>query len=82
MTSIQIRDLPEEVHDEYVRRAHDARQSLQQYMRALLIDEARRPSMSAVLARAAENAHRWGGSYGFDEALADLHQAREERQVG
>jgi antitoxin FitA len=82
MTSMQIRDLPEEVHDEYVRRAHDARQSLQQYMRALLIDEASRPSMASVLARAAENARRWGGSYSFDEVLADLHQAREERQIG
>lgn len=81
MTNIQIRDIPDDVHEALVRKAHDARQSLQQYMRALAIREARQPSMAELLAQAKENARRFGGSYSFDEVVEDLREAREGRPI-
>ena len=42
--SMTIRDIPEETRDELTARAVRAGQSLQEYLRAQLIDLARRPS--------------------------------------
>jgi hypothetical protein len=47
---------------------------------AFWIDEARRPRMTDLLARAAENAREWGGDYGFDDVVADIRAMRETRR--
>jgi hypothetical protein len=50
-TSITIRDVPEEVRDELAARASLAGRSLQEHLRAELIDLARRPSALVLVAR-------------------------------
>jgi plasmid stability protein len=45
MTSITIRDVPDETRDELAARAARSGRSLQEYLRASLIDFARRPDV-------------------------------------
>jgi plasmid stability protein len=52
MTSITIRDVPDDVRDELAARAERAGRSLQEHLRAELIELARRPSVEDVLRRA------------------------------
>lgn len=52
MTSITVRDVPTEVRDELAARAARAGRSLQEHLRAELIELARKPSVEEVLARA------------------------------
>jgi plasmid stability protein len=59
MPSVQIKDVPDEVHAVLRRRAAAANQSLQEYLRAHLIAEAARPTLEEVLDRAGGRA---GGS--------------------
>lgn len=47
-----IRDLPEEVRDELAARAARSGRSLQEYLRALLVASAGRPTVDDVVARA------------------------------
>jgi hypothetical protein len=51
MPSIQVRDVPEEVHETLVRRAQRAGQSLQQYLAGQLADIAAAPTLDDVLDR-------------------------------
>jgi len=51
MPHVQVRDVPEEVHDVLVRRAQAAGQSLQQYLAAELARLAATPTFDEVLAR-------------------------------
>jgi antitoxin FitA len=76
MTNVLIRDLPEEVHREFVRRADREGRSLQQYLTALLTREATTPTLDDVLDRVS---HLQGGRISLAEAVAALHEAREER---
>lgn len=78
MATMQIRDVPDEVHAELVRRAHVARQSLQQYMRSLLISEASRPNPADIFARAAKRARAASGAYGLEDATSDVRAMRED----
>lgn len=50
--AITVRDVPNDVRDELAARAARAGQSLQEYLRALLVDATARPSVSDVIARA------------------------------
>jgi hypothetical protein len=52
MPSITIRDVPQEARDELASRAARTGRSLQEYLRAELIDLARRPSVDEVMSRA------------------------------
>lgn len=54
MPSIAVRNVPDEVRDELAARAARAGQSLQEYLRAELIELASRPSAADLLARARE----------------------------
>lgn len=74
---MQIRDVPEDVHDELVRRAHAAHQSLQQYTRSLLICEASRPSLRDVLSRAAARTRASDVTYGLTDAASDVRTMRD-----
>jgi plasmid stability protein len=76
MTSIQIKDVPEEVHAVLRRRAAAAHQSLQEYLRRWLIEETSRPTMDEVLERAGG---RSGGSVPLKTAVATLRDERARR---
>ena len=52
MTAITVRDVPDDVLDELAARAARAGQSLQEYVRAMLVDAAARPPVADVIARA------------------------------
>jgi plasmid stability protein len=51
MTTITIRNVPEETHAELAARAALAGQSLQEYLRAKLVEVADRPDMRTVIGR-------------------------------
>lgn len=76
MPSVQIKDVPEETHGILKQRAAAAHQSLQEYLRAWLIDEASRPTLDEVLDRAGGRA---GGSVPFDDALTSIREDRARR---
>ncbi len=78
MAIIQIRDVPDDVQAELVRRAKASQQSLQQYMRSLVIAQARRPDASQVWTRAGERARRQHGVYELADAVNDVRAMREE----
>ena len=52
MVAVTIRDVPEQVRDELAARAAREGQSLQEYLRSLLVNVAGRPTVGEVLARA------------------------------
>lgn len=51
MPNIQVRNVPDEVHEALVRRAERAGQSLQQYLAGQLADIAATPTLDDVLDR-------------------------------
>jgi hypothetical protein len=75
MPSVQIKDVPAATHAELRRRAAEANQSLQEYLRTWLIEEASRPTVDQVLRRIA---HRSGGSVPLDLAT-ELIRAERDR---
>src|SRR3954447_9892542 len=74
VTSIQIKDVPPETHAVLRRRAALARQSLQEYLRARLIEEATRPTVNEVLARLEGRA---GGPAPFVETVSAVRDDRD-----
>jgi len=50
--AITVRDVPDAVRDELAARAARAGKSLQEYVRAMLVDAASRPPVADVIARA------------------------------
>lgn len=57
-TSITIRDVPEDTRDELAARAARSGRSLQEYLRAHLIEMAERPDPDVLLARVRERKQR------------------------
>lgn len=76
MPSVQIKNVPPEVHRTLRTRAAQAGQSLQEYLLGRLVEDASRPTLDEVLARAGD---RTGGRVTFDEATAALRADRERR---
>lgn len=74
MPSVQIEDVPDEVHAVLRRRAPAAHQSLQEYLLRHLIEEASRPSLDEVLERAGQHV---GGSASLTESAALVRAERE-----
>ena len=74
MPSIQIKDVPADVHAVLRERAANAHQSLQEYLLTQLIAQARRPTLDEVLDEAARNAT---GSFSFAEAAALVREDRD-----
>jgi hypothetical protein len=72
----QIKDVPPETHAVLRQRAAAAHQSLQEYLRARLIDEAERPTLDEVLDRAGGRA---GGSVPLKAAATTLRAQRARR---
>jgi antitoxin FitA len=76
MPSVQIKDVPEQTHAVLRRRAAAAHQSLQEYLRARLIEEASEPTLDEVLDRAGG---RSGGAVRLKDAVAALRADRDSR---
>jgi antitoxin FitA len=76
MPSIQVKDVPEDVHLTLRRRAAVAGQSLQEYLLNRLIDDARTPTLEELLDRASDRA---GGRAGFNAAVEAVRADRDTR---
>ena len=76
MPSIQIKDVPDDVHATLRRRAASAGQSLQEYLRQRLSEDARTPMLDEVLDRAGGRA---GGQAGFNAAVEAVRADRDSR---
>jgi plasmid stability protein len=74
--SIQVKDVPDDIHATLRRRAAESGQSLQEYLLARLIEDARTPTVEEVLRRAGGRA---GGSAGFRAAVRAVRAEREAR---
>ena len=76
MPSVQIKDVPEQTHAVLRQRAAAAHQSLQEYLRARLIEEASQPTLDEILDRAGG---RSGGSVPLTTAVSALRADRDRR---
>jgi antitoxin FitA len=76
MPSVQIKNVPDDVHRVLRTRAAATGQSLQEYLLARLTDEARRPTLDEVLGRAGD---RIGGSVPLGEAVRAVRAERDAR---
>ena len=76
MPSVQIKDVPDQTHAVLRKRAAAAHQSLQEYLRARLIEEASEPTLEEVLDRAGG---RSGGSVPLEDAVQTLRADRDRR---
>ena len=76
MPSIQVKDVPEDVHAVLRRRAAAAGQSLQEYLLAQLTSVARTETLDEVLERVE---HRTGGRVGFSAAARAVRAERDAR---
>ena len=78
MATIQIRDIPDDVHESLATLAQEAGQSLQAYMRQQVVEMARsRARKAAALAELEEYLERDGGlTVSAEQIVADLHQDR------
>ena len=76
MPSIQVKNVPDDVHATLRRRAAAAGQSLQEYLLAELTRACRAPTMAEIVERIG---HRSGGRLTLRRAEADLREDRRER---
>jgi antitoxin FitA len=70
MAAITIRDVPDEVRDELASRAALSGRSLQEYLRAQLMELARRPDPQVLLARVRDRKQRLGTRLPVESILA------------
>ncbi|MFD4421283.1 hypothetical protein ACFWN7_07240 [Agromyces sp. NPDC058484] len=76
MPTVQIKNVPEHTHAVLRQRAAAAHQSLQEYLRSRLIEEASSPTVEEVLERAGGRA---GGRVGIATAAEILQEDRARR---
>ena len=76
MPNVQVRNVPNEVHEALVRRAELAGQSLQQFLAAQLAVIAATPTIEEVLARIDERAT---GRLSATDAIGSIDQERARR---
>lgn len=74
--SVQITDIPPETLQVLLQRAATAHQSLDEYLRGRLLEEASRPTINEVLDRAGGRA---GGSVSFEAAASVVRRDRDGR---
>jgi hypothetical protein len=74
MPSVQIKDVPSDVHSVLRQRAAAAGQSLQEYLLGRLVAEARRPTLDELLQRAEGRA---GGSTPLRDAARLIREDRD-----
>ena len=68
--AVTVRDVPESVRDELAARAARAGQSLQEYLRGMLIHATSRPSVDDVVARARARVEATGARVSAESILA------------
>jgi antitoxin FitA len=73
MPSIQIKNVPPEVHETLQRRAQRSHQSLQEYLLSHLLEEAARPTRAEMLERIEG---RSGGAFSFEDAVRLIRTER------
>ena len=71
VTSITIRDVPDETRDELAARAAMTGRSLQEYLRARLVELARQPDAEALMRRVRARKAATSTSLPADQILAD-----------
>jgi hypothetical protein len=76
MPSVQIKNVPPDVHRVLRRRAAEAGMSLQEYLLAKLTEGARQPTLEEVLGRAGQ---RTGGHLSLKEAVEYIRADRDSR---
>ena len=76
MPNVQIREVPDEVHNELVRRAQLAGQSLQQYLSAQLASMVATPTIDDMIARIE---HRSKGRLSRADAVTSIADERARR---
>ena len=76
MPSVQIKDVPDDVHAELRRRAAHAGKSLQEYLLGRLTEEARTPSLADMLERVSR---RRGGRFSLQDAADAVRTERDAR---
>lgn len=76
MSSIQVKDVPDDVRATLRQRAAAAGQSLQEYLLARLVADARTPTLDEVLDRAGGRA---GGRAGLKAATRAVRADRDAR---
>jgi antitoxin FitA len=76
MPSIQIKNVPPDVHRVLKRRAAEEGMSLQEYLLAKLSEEARQPTLSEFLERVGQ---RTGGRMSLKEAVEYIRADRDAR---
>jgi plasmid stability protein len=69
--SITVRNVPDETRNELAARAARSGRSLQEYLRAQLIELADKPDMATWLARARERVEREGTHLSREQILRD-----------
>jgi antitoxin FitA len=79
MATIQIRDVPDDVHRTYRRRAADAGMSLQEYLLAELVEGARSLTPTELVAEIERQMRERGGEGFTTESSMDL--IREDRDA-
>jgi plasmid stability protein len=70
MTSITIRNVPEDTRDELAARAARSGRSLQEYVRLHLVELARKPDVNELLATIRDRKRRTGSRLSADEILS------------
>lgn len=76
MPNVQVRDVPNDVHEALVRRAEAAGQSLQQFLAGQLATIAATPTIDEILDRIE---HRDKGRLSARDAVAAIEQERARR---
>ena len=79
MATIQIRGIPEDVHRTYRTRAAAAGQSLQEYLRAELIEGARLQDPREIVAEVDDDLRASADGYARASATALIRQDRRAR---
>jgi antitoxin FitA len=76
VATIQIRDIPDDVYENIRRRARAAGQSLQAYMRELVVEWGSRQTRDEVLREWEEALRNSSSSVTTEQILADLDEDR------
>lgn len=76
MVSMTVRHVPDSTRDRLAERAARAGQSLQEYLLAMLVDAAGRPTVAEVLDRVRGQAASVGSQVTASSVLEDLHSDR------
>jgi len=74
--SITVRNVPDETRNELAARAARSGRSLQEYLRAQLIEMAEKPDMATWLAQVREHKRQMGG--GIPITAEDIRRYRDE----